>query len=53
MCEAFEPTKKSGCVTDGERLLGLVVLMNEIFKVIVEEEEEEDETTEKQAKNYV
>lgn len=53
MPEAFEPTKKSGCITDGDGLLGLVVLMNEIFKVIVEEEAEEDETIAKQAKNYV
>lgn len=41
MSEAFNPTKKSGCVTDGDRLLGLVVLIYKIFKVIVEEEEDE------------
>lgn len=47
MCEAFGATKKSGCVTDGDRLLGLVIVVYEIFKVIVEEEEEEEEKASK------
>ena len=53
MSDAFEPPKKkkSGCVTDGHRLLGPVVLLSGISKVIVENNE--DETIAKQAKNYV
>lgn len=34
-------------MTDGDRLLGLVIFVNEIFKVIVEEEEEEEEKASK------